>query len=189
LLKSLTLRAPEVAAGQVPGWTTQLADASSNKKVQQMQRTMKFCTRLEALSFWGCHLDVMTLWDLFKARNDTQDEHTEAGTYTTIRQSLTSTVLPARRVIKPLRRTKLASQPEGVSQLASLERRPSTRASSSNPAAAVLASPAILQAMRASATQPPSFISYLRLAGCRGVDERALMKLVGNLCTTIVWSK
>lgn len=181
LIDNLALKAPQVAPGQIPGWTTQLEAFS---KAHPIQRRMKFCPRLETLSLRECSLNVASIWNMLKARNDNSQDEGEA--YTTIRQSLTSgsersMIQPARRVIKPLRRTKLASQSASPTE--------QDTSSSSQPAANVLASHTILQAMQVSDTQPSSLISYMRLAGCRGsgLNEIAVMELLAKWCT-VVWS-
>ncbi|KAJ4489548.1 hypothetical protein C8J55DRAFT_557454 [Lentinula edodes] len=195
LLESLALKATRVAAGHSLGWMSEFLDSPNKQKAQQPQRRMKFCSRLEALSLWGCDLDMTVLYNMIKARNDpTQDDDDDddTGPYTTVLQSSTkrsATVLPARRVIRPLRRTKLSSQSnnQNVESVGISEDDSSTLFGASSSAATVLASPAILQAMQVSAAQPTSQVSYLRVAGCKGVNDRAAGRLA-NLVADVVWS-
>ncbi|KAJ4476715.1 hypothetical protein J3R30DRAFT_324879 [Lentinula aciculospora] len=198
LLESLALKATRVAPGQSPGWMSELVD-SSNLNRQQSQRRMKFCPRLEALSFWGCDLNVTILYNMIKARNDpSEDDDDNTGPYTAVQDSITTSykrpavVLPARRVIKPLRRTKLSSQANSqqVESLGISEENlflSSGVSSTSTPT--VLASPALLQAMQANAAQPPARISYLRLAGCKGIDDSLSIGRLEKLVGDVVWSK
>ncbi|KAJ3990450.1 hypothetical protein F5890DRAFT_1479893 [Lentinula detonsa] len=196
ILESLTLRATLVAPGQSLGWMSELVDISNpnRQKPEGSQRRMKFCSKLEALSLWGCDPNFATLYSMMKARNDpTQDDYDYTAPYTTVRQSLTAlskrpaAVLPARRVIKPLRKSKLVSQT--TNQEAEFLEDSTLRLGVSNSSTAtVLASPVILQAMQASAAQPPSRISYLRLARCRDINDRSV-GLLEKLVDDVVWSK
>ncbi|KAJ3998476.1 hypothetical protein F5050DRAFT_1805923 [Lentinula boryana] len=196
ILGSLALRATLVAPGQSLGWMSELVDVSNpnRQKLEGSQRRMKFCSKLEALSLWGCDPNFATLYSMMKARNDpTQDDYDYTAPYTTVRQSLTAlskrpaAVLPARRVIKPLRKSKLVAQT--TNQKAEFLEDSTLRLGVSDPSTAtVLASPVTLQAMQASAAQPPSRISYLRLAGCRDINDRSV-GLLEKLVDDVVWSK
>ncbi|KIK71303.1 hypothetical protein GYMLUDRAFT_326254 [Collybiopsis luxurians FD-317 M1] len=172
LLVSLALKAPRVAAGQSLGWMTELEGGKKSKEAQQPQRRMKFCPRLEALSFWNCGLDIAILWNMVEARNN--PGHADADEGSTEKDSA---VLPARRLIKPLRRTRFPLQ---ASESGNKEQELSSSQSNS--------SSSLLQAMHASIVQPPSKISYLRLAGCKGVDEASAGKL-GKWVKDVVWSE
>ncbi|KAF9073860.1 hypothetical protein BDP27DRAFT_1318279 [Rhodocollybia butyracea] len=184
LVDSLALKATRVAPGQVLGWTTELMDTSRN--VPHHRRSMKYCPCLESLSLWECDLDFLRLQKMLDARNDhaSPNEDEDADAFTTIRQSPNNTgskrpikQLPARRIIKPLRRTKLA-----------LEGEYDTSSSAQSSSGTVLVGATVLQAMRTGAARPSSRISYLRLAGCKGVDKYSA-RMLGEWVNDVVWSK
>ncbi|KAJ3828524.1 hypothetical protein EV361DRAFT_933743 [Lentinula raphanica] len=194
LLHSLALRATLVAPGQSLGWMTELSDPN-DEKGHQAERRMKFCPKLEALSLWGCELSLPFLRLMLVARNGVnQDVQDDSSPYTTIQQSLSKrpgAILPARRVIKPLRKSKIApgtTSPQRPQNLTEDEVSSSV-SSTLDTSSAELVNPAILQAMQASAAEPSSKITYLRLTNlnCPGLDEESVGRLE-KLVDDVIWT-